>query len=72
MTVGAVLKLLYALFYYYSAIILIILAIIRIIRKNKNGVAGEYSLQKFAYKLFRGGTEAGNHHSAGAQAGNHP
>jgi hypothetical protein len=34
-----------ALYYYNSTIILIILAIIRIIRKNKNGVtvAGEYS-----------------------------
>jgi hypothetical protein len=66
------LKLLFALFYYNSTIILIILAIIRIIRKNKNGGAGEYSLRISASKLSRGGTEAGNHHSAGAQAGNHP
>jgi hypothetical protein len=40
--------------------------------QNKNGVADEYSLRKSSSKLSRGGTEAGNHHSAGAQAGNHP
>jgi hypothetical protein len=64
----AIIRIIILLFYYYSDY----LSYYTHYSQNKNGVAGEYSLRKSASKLSRGDTEAGNHHSAGAQAGNHP
>ena len=64
----AIISIILLLFYYYSDYF----SYYTHYSQNKNGVACEYLLRKSASKLSRGGTEAGNHHSAGAQAGNHP
>ncbi len=67
-TAGAVLKLLFTLFDYYADFFCYYIYYFKI----SSGVLGEYSLRKSASMFCGSGTEAANHHSAGAEAENHP